>query len=296
MNRIYDFTLSLFAGVCGLLLIASVAVMLGFLVGQGGSVLGLKLIFGSTDFGEIIDIILLRQVVINALWPALIGTFLLVFTALITALPLGLGVGVYLAEYAGKPAKVFFSLIFDLLAGVPSIVIGLFGFSVTIYLHSHFSDLMPCLLISGMSLALLVLPYLVRTTQSALEELPSALRVTSFALGAEKSSIILLVLLPQALPGIFSGIVLAIGRAAEDTAVIMLTGVVASAGIPRSIFDNYEALPFYIYHTASQFSNQHELQQGIGAALVLLIICTLLFTGAGLLRKKATHHFLYHSK
>jgi len=258
--------------------------------------MGLKLIFGSYEISEIIDVVFRQHLVIDGLWPAMVGTFFLVFMALTTALPLGLGAGIYLAEYAGGRTKTFFSLVFDLLAGVPSIVIGLFGFSLTLFLHRYFSGLRPCLLISGLALALLILPYLVRTTQTALEELPDSLRLTAAALGAEKSAVIISVLLPQALPGIFSGIVLAIGRAAEDTAVIMLTGVVASAGIPRSLFDNYEALPFYIYYTAAQFGSQHELQQGVGAALVLLIICIMLFTGAGLIRKKAVSHLLYQHR
>ena len=296
MNRVYDCLLYFSAGICGLLLLGAVAGLTGFLLWHGLPVLGLELFFGSLKIGEIVDVIFLQQVVVDGLWPAVVGTCLLVLMALSTALPLGLGAGIYLAEYAGGKAKTLFSLTFDLLAGVPSIVIGLFGFSLTLYLHRQFSSLTPCLLISGLSLALLVLPYLVRTTQTALEDLPDSLRLTAAALGAEKSATIILVLLPQALPGIFSGVVLAIGRAAEDTAVIMLTGVVTTAGIPRSLFDNYEALPFYIFYTASQFSDQHELQQGFGAALVLLIICVLLFTGAGLIRKKASYRLLYHSK
>ncbi|MEA1923870.1 MAG: ABC transporter permease subunit, partial [Pseudomonadota bacterium] len=136
--------------------------------------------------------------------------------------------------------------------------------------------------------------YLIRSTQTALEELPTSLRLTAAALGADQASTIRFVLLPQAAPGIFSGIILAIGRAAEDTAVIMLTGVVVSAGIPRSLFNSYEALPFYIYYMASQFSDQQELQQGFGAALILLSLCALLFTLAWLIRKKVTKRLLYH--
>ena len=296
MKRFDDFLLYFLAGLCGLLLVASVVILVGFLVWQGAPALDLQLIFGSAEINEIIDLVFLQKVVVDGLWPALVGTFLLVFIALSTALPLGLGAGIYMAEFAGGRSKAFFSLTFDLLAGVPSIVIGLFGFSLTLYLHRYFPNLMPCLLISGLSLALLVLPYIVRTTQTALEELPDSLHLAAAALGAGKRATLIYVLLPQALPGIFSGVVLAIGRAAEDTAVIMLTGVVAIAGIPRSLFDNYEALPFYIYYTASQFSSQHELQQGVGAALVLLILCILLFTGAGLIRKKTTHRLLYQHR
>ena len=291
MTRVFDFLLYAFAWLCGLILIGAFGTFMVFLLTQGLPALGLDLIFGGIGIG---DALLLKRVVSDGLLPAIIGTLLLIFLALVTALPFGLGAGIYLAEYAGKRSKSFFSLIFDLLAGVPSIVIGLFGFSLTIYLHKHFTSLTPCLLISALALALLVLPYLIRSTQTALEELPTSLRLTAAALGADQASTIRFVLLPQAAPGIFSGIILAIGRAAEDTAVIMLTGVVVSAGIPRSLFNSYEALPFYIYYMASQFSNQQELQQGFGAALILLSLCALLFTLAWFIRKKVTKRLLYH--
>ncbi len=291
MNKVFDFFLYSFAWFCALILLGAFSSLIIFILVQGLPALGFNLIFGSTG---IIDALLLKRVVSDGLLPAIVGTLMLILLALSTALPLGLGAGIYLAEYAGKRSKGVFSLIFDLLAGIPSIVIGLFGFSLTLYLHKSFTSLTPCLLISGLSLALLILPYLIRSTQTALEDLPSSLRLTAAALGAEKSATIRFVLLPQAAPGIFSGIVLAIGRAAEDTAVIMLTGVVITAGIPSSLFHKYEALPFYIYYMASQFGNQQELQQGFGAALILLSLCALLFTLAWLIRKKVTARLLYH--
>jgi phosphate transport system permease protein len=82
-----------------------------------------------------------------------------------------------------------------------------------------------------------------------------------------------------------SGIILAIGRCAEDTAVIMLTGAVASAGLPRSLFSQYEALPFFIYYISSQYADSEELMQGYGASIVLLFLCALLFVTAYGIRK-----------
>ncbi|MBN2809481.1 MAG: ABC transporter permease subunit [Deltaproteobacteria bacterium] len=291
MSRVFDYLLYLFAWGSGLILVGAFAVFMGFLLSQGLPALDSSLLFGRTGM---VDALLLQRVVIDGLLPALVGTLLLIFLALAAAVPFGLGAGIYLAEYAGKSSKALFSLVFDLLAGVPSIVIGLFGFSLTVFLHKRFTFITPCLLISALALALLILPYLIRSTQTALEELPATLRLTAAALGADQATTIRLVLLPQAAAGILSGIVLAIGRAAEDTAVIMLTGVVVSAGIPRSLFNSFEALPFYIYNAASQFSNQQELQRGFGAALILLILCGLLFTLAWLLRKKVTARLLYH--
>ena len=184
--------------------------------------------------------------------------------------------------------------LFDVLAGVPSIVVGLFGFALAVFLHRHFSERIgPCLLISSLALSILVLPYIIRTTQASLEGLPREIRLTAIALGATKLQNIILVLLPKSLAGVMSGIILAIGRCAEDTAVIMLTGVVASAGLPKSLLSQYEALPFYIYYISSQYTSPEELQQGYGAAIILLLLCALLLLAAYGIRKGLAHLVFY---
>jgi phosphate transport system permease protein len=148
-------------------------------------------------------------------------------------------------------------------------------------------------LISALSLAFLVLPYLIRTTQVSLENLPENIRQTAPALGATKLQNIFYVLIPGSLPGIASGVILSIGRCAEDTAVIMLTGAVAMAGVPQSIFSKYEALPFYIYYISSQYSDRQELLSGYGAAVILMVICGLLFAMAFFVKHRLTYHALY---
>jgi phosphate transport system permease protein len=92
-----------------------------------------------------------------------------------------------------------------------------------------------------------------------------------------------------------SGVILAIGRCAEDTAVIMLTGVVASAGVPRSILSHYEALPFYIYYISSQYADQHELAMGYGASIMLLLLCLFLFGLAYLIKKGVTYQAFFRA-
>jgi phosphate transport system permease protein len=202
--------------------------------------------------------------------------------------------GIYLAEYAGSRTKKGLDAFLDVLSGMPSIVIGLFGFSLAIFLHKHYSDRIgPCLLISSIALSLLVLPYIIRTTQGALESIPLDIRLTALALGASKLQNIFLVLIPKSFAGIMSGIILAIGRCAEDTAVIMLTGAVASAGLPKSLFSQYEALPFYIYYISSQYSTQDELMQGYGAAIILLLLCGILFSVAFVIRKGLAYFAYY---
>jgi phosphate transport system permease protein len=234
--------------------------------------------------------------VFDGLFPAMVGTLCLIVLAMIFAIPLGLFTGIFLAEYAAPKVKWFFSMVFDILAGIPSIVVGLFGFSITLFLHHYFFDrLFPCLLISALSLAFLVLPYMIRTTQMALENLPAPVRMTGPSLGATQFQNIVYVLLPASLSAIVSGIILSIGRCAEDTAVIMLTGAVATAGIPRSLFSSFEALPFYIYYISSQYADQSELMKGYGACLVLIFICMNLFVLAHWIKNKLARKLRYRS-
>jgi phosphate transport system permease protein len=214
-----DMLLGFFAWGCAILLAGSMILIIGFLILKGYKAISLELIFANTSP---LEALLFKQQVFGGLFPAMVGTFFLILLSMGFALPLGLASGIFLAEYAPDSIKKIFSLCFDILAGVPSIVIGLFGFSITIFLHHSFnSQIFPCLLISALSLAFLVLPYIIKTTQGALESLPLLIRLTAPSLGATKLENIFLVLLPASISDITSGIVLAIGRCAEDTAVIM---------------------------------------------------------------------------
>lgn len=275
--------------ISSLLLAGAVAAIVCFLLYKGFPALNLSLIFGDT---EPLAALLLQKPVFDGILPAMAGTLILVLTAVGLALPVGLAAGIYLAEYSHGRIKRLLSLFFDILAGIPSIVIGLFGFSLAVFLHHHLSSrIYPCLLISALSLAFLVLPYLIRSTQAAMESLPARERITAPALGATKLQNIRFVLLPRALDGIVSGVILSIGRCAEDTAVIMLTGAVATAGIPGSVLSTYEALPFYIYYISSQYMDQQELLSGYGAAIILLMLCGGLFFASFVIKKGLAHRF-----
>lgn len=284
MRRLIERILPLFAWTSGCVLLAAMASIISYLFYKGAGSLDLSLIFGET---APMDALLMRRQVFEGLFPAMIGTFSLIIISVFLALPLGVATGIYLAEYATGRGKKLLDLVFDILAGLPSIVVGLFGFSLTVFLNRHFSErLHPCLLISSMALAFLVLPYIIRTTQVSLEGLPAETRLTGLALGATKLQNIFRILLPQSLSGMVSGVILAIGRCAEDTAVIMLTGAVASAGVPKSLLSHYEALPFYIYYVSSQYSDLDELSRGYGAAILLLAICLLLFSLAFYVKRR----------
>jgi phosphate transport system permease protein len=268
-----------------------ILVFVGYLLIKELPTLGSELIFGQV---APVKALLGHERVFEGIFNAIIGTLSLVAGSTVLAVPIGVSAGIYLAEYAKPTTKRLLGFFFDLLAGIPSIVIGLFGFSIALFLHKQFSDKWgPCLLISAMSLAFLVLPYIIRSTQVSLENLPPRTRQTAPALGATKLQNISYVLVPRALSGIISGIILSIGRCAEDTAVIMLTGVVATAGLPTSPLSHYEALPFYIYYISSQYTDQMELGRGYGACLILLTTCAILFMLAYYIKRSLTHRALY---
>lgn len=291
MRRLVENLLTFFSWVASLLLMLALLTLLGYLLQRGGSTLKLSLIFGDT---APLDALMLRRQVFDGLFPAIGGTLLLIIGSMLIAIPVGVAGGIYMAEYCSSRIKSFFNLLFDILAGVPSIVVGLAGLLLTIFLNRNFqAQIATCLLISCLSLALLVLPYLIRTTQTALESIDPLVRKTAPALGASRLQNILLVLLPNSISDIVGGIILATGRCAEDTAVIMLTGAVATAGLPHSIFGQYEALPFYIYYTSSQYTGPEELAQGFGAAIILLLICTGLLLSALWMQRRLTTLLLY---
>jgi phosphate transport system permease protein len=293
MNRWLERGVVLFSWICGLGLLAAISAIFGYLLYGGLGSVNLRLIFGDADP---LAALLLQEPVFAGLFPAIVGTVAVVLLSVSLAIPVGMAGGIYMAEYSRGGVKTVFGLFFDILAGVPSVVIGLFGFTLAVFLHRRFSaGIAPSLVVSSLSLAILVLPYIIRSTQSALEGLPAETKLIAAALGATKLQNIVYVLIPKALSGILSGAVLAIGRCAEDTAVIMLTGAVATAGIPRSIFAPYEALPFYIYYISSQYTDTQELASGYGASLILLMICGLLFFFAFMIKKGVAYRALYRA-
>ena len=259
-------------------------VLLAFLFWRSLPSWSLSLFFGDTPP---LDAILHGAPVFDGLWPACVGTLAIVALASVIAIPLGVASGIYLAEYAGDRSRAVFSFCVDLLAGIPSILIGLFGFALLLLLRRTCApDANTGLLLSALCLAILVLPYLISTTRISIACSPQELRLTGASLGLSHNQIVGRILLPASLPGIFSGIILAIGRAAEDTAVILLTGAVANAGTPSSLTGNYEALPFHIYYLAAEHQSSAELAQAFAAALVLLCLTGLMLVLARLLQAR----------
>ena len=271
------------AGAGAVYVLGACGALIFFLLDKGLPVLGRPLFFGDTPAYE--AIMGLRPVW-DGIWPAFAGTFCLVaLTMLMAALP-GIGCGIYLARFARGRAKENLSLAIDLLASVPSIVMGLFGFVLILALrHTFAPEATTSISIAAFCLALLVMPALVVATRSSLESLPPMLELTGASLGFSENQILRRLLLPAAARGILGGIILSMGRAAEDTAVIMLTGVVVNSGLPAGLAAKFEALPFLIYYTAAQYADESELLRGFGASMVLLLLSAFLMGVAWLCQR-----------
>lgn len=273
--------LRLMAWLAALLTPPAVLALLGYVLWRGLPTLGTGLFFGHTPP---LQALLGLRPVWDGIWPACAGTLRLVGLTLCLAIFPGVGCGLFLSEYATPAQRRRIGSAVDMLAGMPSVVMGLFGFSLILFLRrTLFPDANTGLFLAALCLALLVLPVLVVTTREAMAAVPPSLRLASAALGMTPAHSLRHVLLPAAARGIGGGVMLALGRAAEDTAVIMFTGVVANAGLPAGLCQKFEALSFSVYYTAAQYQNQDELARGFGAAAVLLLLSAVLLAAARML-------------
>ncbi len=205
----------------------------------------------------------------GGIFPAILGTLYLVSGAIAIALPLGLGTSIYLNEYTkeGKIKKIIRAGA-ELLNGTPSIVFGLFGFAFfVLYLKIGLS-----LLAGQITLAFMILPTIIRTTEETLKSVPQSLREGSLALGATQWQTIRKIVLPPAAPGILTGAILGIGRAAGETAPIMFTAVVFSSFIPDSVFQPVNALPYHLFLLSTSVPGSQQNQAGTALVLLLLVI------------------------
>lgn len=201
--------------------------------------------------------------------PAIIGTLYLVGGAIAFALPAGLMAAVYLSEYAKESILTrIIKLAIVNLAGVPSVVYGLFGLALFVVFFNFGSSILS----GSLTLGIMILPIIITASREALESVPDTFRETSRSLGASKWQTIRHIVLPNALPGILTGTILGLGRAAGETAPILFT--VAAFYLPRlpkSIFDQAMALPYHLYVISTQVPNVAERVR-YGTALVLLTI------------------------
>jgi len=215
------------------------------------------------------------------------GTLLITISSVAISTPIGIITGIYLHEYAGEKIRIHGINLFKYLSTIPSIIIGVFGLVMIISINQFFDrNLRTGLTVSALSLSLLILPYIVQSTVNALSMIPKDLRVTALSIGAKKHQNIIYILLPECITAILGGVVLSIGRAAEDTAVIMLTGAAAFAGIPSKFNDAFEALPFFIYYKSSESQGTLELAHIFTASLIIIVISTLFIFSADKITQK----------
>ncbi len=209
----------------------------------------------------------------GGIMPAILGTLYLTIGAIAVALPLGVASAIYITEYA-KQGK-FVRLVrigINCLAGVPSVVFGLFGLGFFV-VFLHFGS---CILSGALTLGVLVLPTIIGASEEALKSVPQTFREASLSLGVSKWQTIYKIVLPTALPGILTGSILGIGRAAGETAPIMFTAAAFfTAKLPDSIFDEVMALPYHVYVLATagtHIEQTRPIQYGTVLVLVGLVL------------------------
>jgi phosphate transport system permease protein len=219
----------------------------------------------------------------GGIYPAIVGTLYLVLGSILIALPFGVGAAIWLVEYTKENVVTrIIRTATDLLNGTPSIVFGLFGFTFLVL----FMNLGVSLIAGVITLALMILPTIIRTTEEALRSVPNSIREGSLALGVSKWQTIRRVVLPPALPGIITGTILSIGRAAGETAPIMFTAVVfMQRRLPGSVFDPVMALPYHLFILATNVSGARGNQYA--TAVVLILLVTMIYGAAIVVR----HHF-----
>ena len=220
----------------------------------------------------------------GGIFPAVVGTVFLTFFTTLFAVPLGIAAGIYLSEYAAdnRWTRLIRIAIINL-AGIPSIVYGLFGLGIFVL----FFNLGTSILAASLTLAIMTLPVIISTAEEALRAVPQSFRVVSISLGATKWQTIRNIVLPQSIPGILTGVILGLERAAGETAPILFTGAAFYLPtLPSSPMDATMALPYHLYVISTQVPG---MPVGIqyGTALVLLILVLGMNLLATIIRSRA---------
>lgn len=237
--RLIEMTMKTVTGACLFGMVALTLFILGSIIWRGLPSISAEFIFAMPR----------DNMTAGGIWPAIVGTFLLTVGTAVFAIPVGVTTGIYLAEYAPRSRVTrIIRLSIANMAGVPSIVYGLFGLSVFVMAMKFNQSLFA----GSLTLACLTLPVIITSTEESLRQVPSDLRQASLALGATRLRTILRVVLPAAAPGIVTGSVLGLSRAAGETAPILVTAAAFSAPLPRTPFDRVMALPYHLYIMATQ--------------------------------------------
>ena len=260
--------------IIGIMVIGILFWILGFIVYNGIGVISWEFITAAPTEG----------MTSGGIFPAIVGTLCLIAGSMIFAFPLGVMSAIYTNEYAGNGWIIsFIRVMTNNLGSIPSIVFGLFGMALFVNTLG-FGD---SILAGSLTLGLLVLPLVIRTTEEALKSVPDSYRSGSLALGASKLQTIRKVVLPMAFPNITTGLILSIGRVSGETAPILFT--VAAYFLPKlpsGIFDQVMALPYHLYVIATSGTDIEASRPiAYGTALVLISIVLLMNILAAFLRR-----------
>lgn len=260
--------------VLSLVVVAILVIILSFIIIRGISVISWEFLTAMPRAG----------MTAGGIFPAIVGTFCLVAGSMIFAFPVGVLSGIYMTEYLKDGwVKGCLKLMSNNLAGVPSIVFGLFGMALFVN-RFGFGD---SILAGSLTLGLLALPVVIRTTEESLKAIDDSFRIGSLALGASKWQTTSRVVLPIAFPNIITGLILSIGRVSGETAPILFT--VAAYFLPRlptSIFDQVMALPYHLYVISTSGTNiEASRAMAYGTAFILILIVLVVNLLANWLRK-----------
>ena len=244
-----------------LFLIVPVLTILATLVVKGSSVISIDFLFTNPTEG----------MTAGGIFPALLGTVFLVAVDLVIAIPIGISAAIYLSEYAGNNwlTRVINLAIINL-AGVPSIVHALFGLGAFVLFFGFGTSI----LAASLTLAIMTLPLVIVASKESMQAVPQAFREASWNMGATRWQTIRRVVLPNAIPGILTGLILEISRTAGETAPIMFTGAVFfTPFLPQSIFDQTMAMPLHLFVVATQVPGVPEdLPYGVALMLIALVL------------------------
>jgi phosphate transport system permease protein len=247
-------------GLCALLTVSALFFILGYLVWNGGKDLSWNFFTRlPAPVGELG----------GGMANAIVGSMKLLLLAALFGVPVGVLGGVYLAEFGGRTMPFLIRYTTDLLNGVPSIVIGIFAYTIVVIRAHHFSTLA-----GGLDLGIMVVPTVIRNTESFLRGVPVALREGSFALGANRWKMIATVVLPAALPGILTGILLALARVAGETAPLLFTAFGNRFWSPGWLQPT-ASLPVMIYtYATGPYEEWHQQAWAAGLVLLGLVLVT----------------------
>ena len=257
-----------------LMVVCILFLILGFIIVRGISVVNWEFLTSMPEDG----------MTKGGILPAIVGTLCLIVGSMTFALPVGVLSGIYINEYLkDSKFKRFLRVMTNNLAGVPSIVFGLFGMALFVNTLG-FGD---SIIAGSLTLGLMALPVIIRTTEEALKSVDDSLRIGSYALGATKLQTIRRIVLPVAYPNIITGLILSIGRVSGETAPILFT--VAAYFLPKfpsSLSDQVMALPYHLYVLATSGTNMEQSRpMAYGTAFVLISIVLIINTAASLLRR-----------